>query len=528
MRRNRVTEYINSIRNNRSKLIELNKATFRYKMLVEQFGQNFVDDAIIEIGKEKGQENLSDLELFLAYEEEIEKKIRHKHADYAIRPIKEIESKDINGLVKRYNTTSEVAQIIIDFKITDPYISAELASIILKFNIKDNPNALVLARIIHDNRLNSNQNGLALAEIILKYNLKDNPEALKISNFIVTNNLGDNTDAVKIYYFIKENNLENNPDAAMIANRVIKLGISLDLSIEVSRYNHYNYAFEQSDEKYILDKLRQFYQIKLKTEPDFNMQKEIERIMMVAICADRYKAEGLLMCCLGENWGKNSSYYWDHDKFKKDYHVDSQVFTEEEIRSIQSYTQRPDINNMARKYKVWGGRIYSIDEVEYMTSEMGTMFHKEYSKLYDTLNKHSLSKDVVVLRNTSIDSLEKYSVSVNDSEEEIKKKLRGYYHDDGFVSTSSVITKEGVFGGEVCFIINLKAGTPCGEISRYSYRKEECEILIPPNVSFTVNDVKKIDGKIMVYLTSIPTKSLSYVGTTEEEIDGEKSEGRHL
>ena len=46
-----IKEYINSIINNKKKLIELKKAIARYKSLGSQFGQKFLDEAIVEVKK---------------------------------------------------------------------------------------------------------------------------------------------------------------------------------------------------------------------------------------------------------------------------------------------------------------------------------------------------------------------------------------------------------------------------------------------------------------------------------------------
>ena len=446
-----------------------------------------------------------------------------------ISPTKEINSKDIDGLVKKYNTTPEIAKIIIDFNINDPHIAATVADNILKYNLKDNPNAVELSRIIFRNELDIQQNTVMLAEIILKFNLKDNPNATKIATFIIDNELMDNADALNIYYYVESNNLKDNPDAVIIANMVCKLGIPLELAMEVSQYNHNNYKLKQYDEKYVFHKLRQLYKIKIGTEKDFNMQQEIERIM-VNIGIDYEKAKYLLVCCMGNNWGRNSSYYWNNDRFKQDFPNDNHEFTSEEMMAIKGYIRRPTQNKFARGFKTTDG-ITVYNDGSFTTAETNEEiidnYNNNYFPLYSALNKCALSKDIIVLRGASIDSLKKYRVSGNDSEEEIKKKLAGNYQDGGFMSTSYIVEKDGSFlDAEVNFIINLKSGTPCGVLSDYSEFDVEREILIPPNVSFNVNDVKKMDGKIYVYLTSVPTKALSYFHDVEN--DDDKSEGRHL
>lgn len=531
MVKSNVVAYINSIKNNRIKLIKLKKAVKHYKLLVNQFGQNILDDAINQIKKEKDKENMNDLDVFLAYEEEIKKIVWEKHCNYVASPIKEIESNDIVGLAERYNTTNEVAQTIIDLKITDPHIAASLADLILKYNLKNNPNAIELSRIIFHNELFIQQNTVMMAEIILKFQLKDNPEAILIAAFIMNNKLMDNPDALKMYYFIVNNNLKDNPDSVMIANMVCKLGISLELAIEVIQYNHNNYKFKQFDEKYVFHKLKQLYQIKMKTEENFNMQQEIERIML-NVGIDYDKAKYLLVCCMGNNWGRNSSYYWSYDRFKEDFSTDNNEFTNEEMSAIKGYIRRPSNNKFARGFKTVDGKtVYNAGTftLAITNEEIMDTYNEYYYPLYQVLNKYSLPKDVVVLRGTSITSLEKYGVSINDSEEDVKKKLAGYYQDGGFMSTSFVVEKKGNFlDNEVNYIIDLKAGTPCGDLSGISEFDVEREILIPPNVVFNVNDVKKIDGKIFVYLTSIPTKSLTHVSNIEENIDETKGGSIHL
>ena len=526
-----IKDYINSIKNNKTKLVELKKALGRYKIMCDQFDQKIVDEVILKVKKEKNKETLSDVEVFLAYEDEIKNLVWNKNNNYVNTPIKEIESKDIEGLAKRYNTTNEVAQTIIDLKITDPHIAASLADIILKYNLKNNPNAIELSRIIFHNELFIQQNTVMMAEIILKFKLKDNSDANKIATFIMNNKLMDNIDALKIYYYIVNNNLKDNPDSVMIANMVCKLGISLELAIEVSQYNHNNYKFKQFDEKYVFHKLKQLYQIKMKTEENFNMQQEIERIML-NVGIDYDKAKYLLVCCMGNNWGRNSSYYWSCDRFKEDFSTDNNEFTNEEMAAIKGYIRRPSNNKFARGFKIVDGKTVYNDgtfTLAIINEEIMDTYNEYYYPLYQVLNKYSLPKDVVVLRGASITSLKNYGVSINDTEEDVKKKLAGHYQDGGFMSTSFVVEKKGNFlDNEVNYIIDLKAGTPCGDLSGFSEFDLEREILIPPNVVFNVNDVKKIDGKIFVYLTSIPTKSLTHVSNIEENIDEAKGGNRLL
>lgn len=531
MIREYLNSYINTIKTNKSKLIELKQALIRYKLMVNQFGQKFLDESIYEVKKEKAKENMDNLEAFLAYEQEIKNIVWNKHAHYVSTPIKEIDSKDIDGLAKKYNTTPEVAQIIVDFNITDAHNAAIIAQTILRYNLKDNPNALDLARIIFNKELFTYPNTVTLAEIILKFNLKDNPDVIKISHFIMDNNLKDNSDALNIYNFITNNNLNNTFDAVQIANMVCKLGISLDLAMEVSQYNHENYNFKQQDEKYVFHKLRQLYQIKMKTEPNLNMQKETERIMRT-LNVDSLKAKYLLVCCMGNNWGRNSSYYWDYNNFKEDFANNNKDYSDDEVRVILGYTRRPTINSFARGFEIRDGKTNYSDgnfSLAMTNEEIMERTNDLYMPLYKALNKHSLSKDVIVFRGASIKALEKYKINSNDSEEDIKNKLAGKYQDGGFMSTSVVIEEKGNFlGNEVNFIIDLKSGTPCGDLSGYTDFDEECEILLPPNVTFKVDDVKKTDGKIFVYLTSIPTKSLSYFGNNVEENDETISGRRHL
>lgn len=521
--------YIATLKNNRTKLVELKKAIGRYKMICNQFGKKIVDEAIFEVKKESNNETMGDLEVFLAYEQKIKKIVWNKYSNYVVSPIKEIESNDIANIAKRYNTTNEVAQTIIDFKIMDPFKAAALADIILKYNLKDNPKAVELSRIIFDNKLFIYPNTVMLAEIILKFNLKDNPKAIIIASFIMENNLKDDSNAIEIYKFILDNNLTNNANAVMLAKIVCKLNISLDLAMEVIQYNQNNYKFRQYDEKYLFHKLRQLYQIKMKTEENFNMQQEIERIM-INVGMDYDKAKYFLVCCMGNNWGRNSSYYWNNDSFVQDFPHNNYEFTDEEMSVIRGYIRHPIYNQFARGFKKDGDKTVYSDEsfTPAMTNEkVMDNYFINYSPLYQALNKYAFSKDIIVLRGTTIDSLKKYKINTNDSEQEIKNKLAGHYQDGGFMSTSYVVEKKGSFlDNEVNFIIDLKAGTPCGYLSGFSEFDVEREILIPPNVIFNVNDVKKMDGKIFVYLTSIPTKSISYVENNEN--DDTKSEGRHL
>ena len=72
MVKSRIYEYINSIKDNKRKLIEFKNAIGRYELLADQFGQNFLEEAIEEVKKAKGKEGLSNLDVFLAYEDEID------------------------------------------------------------------------------------------------------------------------------------------------------------------------------------------------------------------------------------------------------------------------------------------------------------------------------------------------------------------------------------------------------------------------------------------------------------------------
>ena len=59
-----IKDYINKIKDNKQKLIELKKTVSHYQLLGNQFGQNFLNEAILEVKKEKNKDTLNDLEVF--------------------------------------------------------------------------------------------------------------------------------------------------------------------------------------------------------------------------------------------------------------------------------------------------------------------------------------------------------------------------------------------------------------------------------------------------------------------------------
>ena len=318
---------------------------------------------------------------------------------------------------------------------------------------------------------------------------------------------------------IISNDLMGNPNAIEIATMMYKLGITLDLAIEVCKYNAGNFVLNKLDEKYVFHKLRQIYQVKMAIEPELDFERERERIAKL-LNIESIKAKYLLMCYMGNNsWGRNSTFYWNHKQFIND--IDGhRSYTDKDIKFIKSYVGDPGINNFSRGFVVRDGKtIYNSKSPGKAFTTRGIIKknRRDYFPLYTAMNKYSLPKDVVVFRGTTIESLNKYGIEQGDSEEEIKKKLNGHYQDGGFVSTSVVVETLRYLDENVNLIINLKAGTPCGVLSEHSVFEFENEVLIPPNVVFNVDDVKVIDEKIYIYLTSIPTKSISYVGSIKEK-----------
>ena len=471
-----INNYIKSMVERGISLNDVRKIISNYKSLRSRVNEKIFYRAIDEVKKTKNAKGMNDLEVYTAYERDVK----------------------IVALTKQYNITTDIAEIIIDLDI--PYTSVILAEVIWKFKLRNNPKVMELARIIVDKKLEDNPNALVIAERILKHKLEDYIGAVEI------------------------------------VNMVYEYGVPLDLAIEVSKFNHchyYNYKFKQNDERYIFHKLRQIYQVKMRVEKDFKFSREVRRISEILdIITD--SAQYLLYCCMGNNWGRNSRCYWDFDRFKSDV-ASNRVYTKDEINVISDYTIDSVINTYARGFKTNNGRtsyanyaggvyVRTLENKEIMDKN-----EKDFLPLYLAVNKYSLPKDVIVFRGVEVDALNKYDINYEDSEEEIKRKLAGYYQDGGFLSTSAVITDETEYlSRDVNFIINLKAGTPCEELSNYSHFEDECEVLIPPNVTFIVNDVKKLNNRILIYLTSIPTKSISYVSSIEEEKEDTDSENKKM
>ena len=523
MAKSLILEYLKTIKHDKIKLSDFKKAVGRYKLLGNQFGQDTLNEAIEEIKKEKGKNDLSDLDVFLAYENEIKELVWKKHSFNVSTPNKEIQMGDIDAIAKKFNTTREIAQVIYDFKIMEPHNTVHFARKIIEYNLKDNPNAVEIVRIINNNDLLiGKDNAATLAEIIFKFNLKESPNAITISQFIMDNNLKDNLDALKIYDFILSNKLLDNPNAITLYNMINNYGLSFELANDVCNFNNNNFYFNQYSPKYIFNKLRQIYQAKMRIEPNLNMEQEVQRIMRI-VNMDASQAKYFLICCMGKNWGRNSSFYWDYNQFKEDFSNSNQEFTDEEMTFINGYIRRPAVNRFARGFETQDGKaMYNNGQFTLaMNNEEIKENEEQVLPLYNALNKNSLSQDVIVFRGANIGSLSRYNININDSEEEIKRKLGGRYQDGGFMSTSSVIEEKGNFlNCEVNFMVDLKAGTPCGDLSTFSEFDVEREVLIPPNVVFNVSDVRKIDGKIIIYLTSIPTKTATYFD------DETKTEGR--
>lgn len=463
--------YINPMVKNRIDINANRRAMAHYRSFRDKVGEKNFYRAIQKVREAENKGILKDFEIFMAYE----------------RTVK------IIALTKKYNITRDVAEIMVDLNM--PFTSVIQAEVICKFGLKNNPNAMDLSRVIVDRKLDGNLNAVIIAERILKHNLNDYP------------------------------------DAVNIVNMVYEFGIPLDLAIEVSKYDNYNYEFKHQNERYIFHKLRQIYRVKMKVDKTINIEREADRIS-TTLAIDPDKAKYLLYCCMSDNWGRNSCVYWDYSSFKCDFANDYDYA--DDVNFIYDYISDSSINSYARGFEIIDKHTYYnasgrgdllenkdiIDKYNYEFLPLYRAANK-YSLPNKATNKYSLGKDVIVFRGTPIDALNKYGVKPDDSEEEIKRKLNGYYQDGGFVSTSVVVDSEEFLFETVNFIINLKSGTPCCELSKYSNFPEECEILIPPNVVFRVDDVKRVSegpvDKILIYLTSIPTKSLSYVGSINEK-----------
>ena len=470
MQGNYISDYIKAVVKSGINLNKIKQAANCYKILCEKLDKKTVDEAINIVKNTKKQKSLNYLEILMAYEQDVK----------------------ITALTMKYNITPVIAKIMIDLNM--PYTSAVYAAVIEKFDLKNHPNGKALSRII------------------------------------VNKKLDDNSDAVIIAERIREQGLVDNPNAVKIVNMVYNFDVPIDLAIEVCQYDDNNYEFKNRDEKYLFHKLRQIYQVKIKVEGKLNIDQEAKKISTIlSIKSD--KARCLLFCCMGNNWGRNSNFYWNYDQFKEDC-ANDYSYTEEEARLIGRYTHSSSINTYARGFQIRNGKTYyrsSSFTIALDNDEIMDKNKDEYLPLYMAMNKYSLPKDVIVFRGVNMDTLKRYGINYRDSEEEIKRKLNGYYQDGGFMSTSIVIESEDDFLiNDVNFIINVKSGTPCGELSEYSAYEKEYEILITPNVTFIVNDVKKMNNRILIYLTSIPTKSLSYVSGIEDEKEDTNIESKQL
>ena len=466
MQNSYIGDYINLMLASQTSIGEIKNEIFLYKACSDQLGSEILAEAISRVRKIRKKDSLSDLDIFVKYKNDV----------------------ILIGLAKKYKVTKKVAQTILDLKIPISKMAPLLAKIILDFDLKSNQNAIELSSIICQKNLEKNPDAVMLAVIILNHHLRDDPRAVKI------------------------------------ATMMLKLGITLDLAIDVCRYDDGNYSFKQLDEKYVFHKLRQIYQVKMKMEPWLDFENEIERIAKILnLDYNDLQTEYMLLSCMGNNWGRNGTYYWDYGRFIEDVSSDHK-YTDEDIVYIKEYVNEPRINGFARGFNIQGDEIYfngHSHKAAPTDNEIISRIKQNYLPLYKIINKYSLPRDVIVFRGTDIASLSRYGIRLDDSAEDIKRKLGGHYQDGGFMSTSAVAEDNTfMFGSEVNFIINLKTGTPCGELSQYTRDtryESECEVLIPPNVVFIVNDVRVTDERIYIYLTSIPTKSISYFSSTKEE-----------
>ena len=126
--------------------------------------------------------------------------------------------------------------------------------------------------------------------------------------------------------------------------------------------------------------------------------------------------------------------------------------------------------------------------------------YNEAIALNNAISRTVFMEDTIVARGVDFNALERFGILPTDSPEVMMQKMGYAYTDNGFMSATPV-AGGGFTHKEVNFIMTCKQGKPFGDFAQFN--PGEQEILLGLGSTFKIDRIEKIDGRIMVYMTSI-------------------------
>lgn len=137
-------------------------------------------------------------------------------------------------------------------------------------------------------------------------------------------------------------------------------------------------------------------------------------------------------------------------------------------------------------------------------------------KMMKVMLKNKLPEATTFYRGVNADYLEEYGIDMGDSEEVMLAKLQEtpYHYDPGMMSTTPVLEHDITANKPVILVLNTPAGASVFDMS--AVNPDEREVLFPPGTAKHADNVKFVDGKILIYYTVVPSESCQ---TVEEAIE---------
>ena len=200
----------------------------------------------------------------------------------------------------------------------------------------------------------------------------------------------------------------------------------------------------------------------------------------------------------------------------------SNTLTDEELNLIWNYIDESNFSSYATMNSVLRDiaidkeaktiTLYHFDHVDVFTFDEWTKMYNEtidqfITRTYDeaiTLNnaisRSTFIEDTVICRGVDGNALSRFGITMQDSPEEIMKKLGSVYTDKGFMSCTPV-AGGGFLYKDINFVMTCKKGMAVGEFSLWNAGEQE--VLLGLGSKFSVDSVEKIGGKIMIYMTSL-------------------------
>ncbi len=198
------------------------------------------------------------------------------------------------------------------------------------------------------------------------------------------------------------------------------------------------------------------------------------------------------------------------------------TLTDDELKLIFAYIGESDkssyatINSVMRDiainkenktitlYHMFGSRTYTFDEYYNQFGETVDQFivrtYDEAIALNNAISRTTFTEDTIVARGVDMNALERFGITAADSPGDIMRKLGSIYMDKGFMS-STPVAGGGFTYKDVNFVMTCKKGMAFGDFSLFN--AGEKEILLGLGSKFSIDSVKKVGNKIMIYMTSI-------------------------